>query len=231
MTRRRGNATRRPTSRNSNHHPPAPSESNHSEANSVTTPASAKRQPISQRLNSQTTGRLSGGRSQRYPMGGASVNNTATGSQAPISRPSVTLPRLTESRTPEPPARPRARELALLQYHLSVYEDVLDAHRRLMGLLERRAIDHGRRIEHGDVGVHPRPHETAIGQTDPLRRQRSHLPHGELEGEQLQVARVVAEDPRERPVGARMRGLRAERTVGRHAAEIGIHRHPPLFHR
>src|SRR3989442_1169515 len=117
-------------------------------------------------------------------------NHATTIIQASTSRPSVTLSRLV-SRTPEPASGPRARDLAVLQYHLSVYEHVLDADRRLMRLLERRAVDHGDRIEHGEVGVEPRLHEAAIGQADPLRGERRHLAHRELERHELFVTHVT----------------------------------------
>src|SRR3989441_9023944 len=53
----------------------------------------------------------------------------------------------------------------------------------------------------------------------------------ELEWEELQVARIVAEYAGERAVGARVGGLGAERTVRSHAAEIRVHGHPPILHR
>src|SRR6267143_6001266 len=111
-------------------------------------------------------------------------NQTATSAHAMTNRPSVTLARLV-SRTPKASARPRARELPLPQYHLPVHRHVLDPHRRLVRLFKGRAIDHGRRIEDRDVGVHPGPHEVAIGEPNALRGQRRHLPHREFEREQL----------------------------------------------
>src|SRR5467141_3935962 len=218
----------------SNHHSPLPSESNHSEASSVRRPASMTRHLNTRRRVAVYTG----------PEGGGCVNLAMTEPLAKVvmikqmtirnhattNRPSVTLSRLV-SWTPEPPARTRVRDLPLLQYHLPIHEYVLDADRGLVRLLERRAIDHRRRVEHGDVGVHARPHEAAIGQADALRGERRHLAHRELQREQLQVPRIVSQDPRECAVGAGMRGLRAKWTVGRYAAEIGVHRHPPLLHR
>src|SRR5881392_560100 len=53
----------------------------------------------------------------------------------------------------------------------------------------------------------------------------------ELEWEELQVARIVAEYAGERAVGARVGGLPAERAVRSHAAEIRVHGHPPIPHR
>src|SRR6266566_3307033 len=215
--------------------PPVPSVSNQSDANSVTTAASTSRQKISQRLNDQTSARWSDGRAppapppQRYPSGGATANSAATGSHARMSRPSVTLPVV--PRPPEAAARTRARELALLQYHLAVHQDVLDADGRLVRLLERRVIHDRRGIEDGDVGEHPGTHETPIGEAHPLRRERRHLAYRELERKQLQVAGIVAEDSRECAVGAGVRGLRAQWPVGRVAAEVGVDRDPPLFHR
>src|SRR6058998_4211210 len=130
-------------------------------------------------------------------MGGARANSAATGNHETISRPSVTLRRLAVSRTPQSATGARARELALLQYHLPVHDHVLDADGGLVRLLERRAIDHRRRIEDGDVGVRARLDEPAIRQSHALRRERRHLAHRELEREQLQLARVVAKNARE----------------------------------
>src|SRR5258705_3415839 len=117
-----------------------------------------------------------------------SQNQNATSAQAITILPSVTLAVPAVSRTPESTARTRARDLPLLQYHLPVHEHVFDADRSLVRLLERRAIDHRLRIEHGDVGVESRFHEAAIGQIDALCRQGRHLAHRELQREQLQIA-------------------------------------------
>src|SRR5437667_12870292 len=122
-------------------------------------------------------------------------NQTATRNHASTNRPSVTLVRPAVSRTPEAPARTRARHLPLLQHHLPIHEHVLNPDRRLMRLLERRAIDHGRRIEDGDIGEHPGPHEAAIGETNAPRRERRHLAHRELERHQLAIPPIAAEAP------------------------------------
>src|SRR6266545_2187470 len=115
-------------------------------------------------------------------------NQAATTIHAITSRPSVTLVRPAVSRTPEATARTCARHLPLLQHHLSIHEPVLNPDRGLMRLLERGAIDHGRRIEDGDIGEHAGPHEAAIGETDALRGERRHLAHRELQREQLEIA-------------------------------------------
>src|SRR6266850_1004293 len=90
---------------------------------------------------------------------------------ATTKRPSVTLSGLLVSRTPKASARPRARELPFPQYDLPVHHHVLDPHRRLVRPFKGRAIDHGRRIEDGDVRVHPGPHQTAVGEADALSGQ------------------------------------------------------------
>src|SRR5712664_4686105 len=144
-------------------------------------------------------------------MGGARANNAATGSQATISRPSVTLSRLAVSRASEPPARARARELALLEHDFSIHQHVLDAEGGLMRLLKGRAVDHRRWIEDRDIGVHARTHEAAVDEADALRRERRHLPHRELERHELLVAHVAAQDAGKRAVRAGVRALLAER--------------------
>src|SRR5882762_8282578 len=161
----------------------------------------------------------------------AIANHAATTIQAKTSRPRVTLTGLLVSWSPEAPAGTRARELAFLQYHLSVHQHVLDADRSLVRLLERRAIDHRRRIEDRDIRVHSRFHEAAIGQSDPLRRERRHLPHCELEGHEFLVAHVPAQDACKGAVGPRVRAVLAKWTVGRDAAGVSVHGHPPLLHR
>src|SRR6266550_8220251 len=137
-------------------------------------------------------------------------NQTATTSHAKTSLSSGTSVAAV-SGTPKAPARARVRNLPFPQNHLPIHQNVLDADRSLMRLLERRAVDHGRRIEHCDVGEHPGLQEPAIGEAHALRRERRHLAHGELERKELLVARIVAKDPREGTVGARVRGLRAQR--------------------
>src|SRR2546422_8158498 len=145
----------------------------------------------------------------------ATRNQAATTIQATASRPKVTLASTAVARPPESPARPGARDLALFQYHLSVDEHVFDSDGGLVRPLERRAIDHRRRIENRDVGVHARLHEATMSETDALGGERRHLPNRELEREQLEIARVVAQNARERAVGARVSGLRAEWPVRR----------------
>src|SRR5712664_2749000 len=113
-------------------------------------------------------------------MGGATANSAATGNHETNSRPSVTLLGLAVSRSPQTATGARARELAFLHYRLPIHDHVLDADRGLMRQLERRAVEHRRGIENGNVGEHAGPHEAAIGEADALCRQRSHLPHGEL---------------------------------------------------
>src|SRR5258705_5677725 len=120
-----------------------------------------------------------------------SQNQNATSAQAITNLPSVTLavPAVPAvSRTPESTARARVRNLPPPQNHLPIHKHVLDADRSLVRLLERHAIDHRLRIEHGDVGVESRFHEAAIGQIDALCRQGRHLAHRELQREQLQIA-------------------------------------------
>src|SRR5438445_12742264 len=73
--------------------------------------------------------------------------------------------------------------------------------------------------------------QAAVPETDTLRGERGHLSHGELEREQLELTHVVAKDTGKCPIGARVSGLAAERSVGRHAAEVGVHGHPPRLHR
>src|SRR2546425_11222973 len=163
-------------------------------------------------------------------MGGARANNTATGSQATISRPSVTLPRWAESRASEPSTRTRTRELALLEHHFSIHQHVLNADRCLMWLLKRRAVDHARRIEDRDVRVHARTHEAAVDEADALRCERRHLPHREFERHEFLVAHVAAQDAGKRAVGAGVRALFPERPVGRDAAGVSVHGYPPLLH-
>src|SRR5258708_3743452 len=55
----------------------------------------------------------------------------------------------------QPTARPRGRELAVIEHERAVHEHVAHAHRRLMLLFERGAVGDRIGIEHGDVGEEP----------------------------------------------------------------------------
>ncbi len=43
-------------------------------------------------------------------------------------------------------------------------------------LLVRRRVAHGLGVEADEVGDHPGPDEPAVGEAEPLRRERGHLP-------------------------------------------------------
>src|SRR6266540_5765846 len=189
---RMGKPASSPTSRNNSHQPPLPSESNHSDANSVSTPASASVAMLRHPLLS--------GASRRPTAHSTARNHTETGSQARTSRPSVTLAYALRSLAARPrhvawpaqaPARPCACHLAVIEHLLAVHEHVGDAGRRLVRVLEGRAVDDRRRVEHGDVGEKARLEEPAPREPDALRRERGRLADRELERHELLVAHVV----------------------------------------
>ena len=68
------------------------------------------------------------------------------------------------------------------------------------------------RVEHRDVGLHPFAQHPAIGQPDPLRGKRRHLPDRVLERDHFQLAHVAAEHAREGAVAARMRAAPRRRS-------------------
>src|SRR6059036_3426306 len=198
----------RPSRRKRSHQPPCPRESNQSDAKRVTTAASSDRHTTSPWVKVHTIpmtfapygGAALSNAGDRKPMPPTIVNSTATGSQASTRRPRVTLkdslrsPPLVRghvSRPAQSAARPCGGELAVLEHLLTVHVHVGDADGRLVRVVEGRAVRDRRWIEHGDVGGHPRLQEPAIVQSHALGRERSHLAHGELQRDELQVTHVV----------------------------------------
>src|SRR3954452_7432224 len=84
-----------------------------------------------------------------------------------------------------------------------------------MRLLVRRAVDHGLRVEDRDVGETARLEPPAVDQAEVVRGETSEPSHGLRQGDQTLVAAVVAEEPGERAVRARVRGAVAERRYRR----------------
>src|SRR2546422_9495020 len=85
---------------------------------------------------------------------------------APAARASL-LPALLwrhVSRPAQAAAGARRRELPVVQDLLSVHEHVRKPYRRLVRLLERRLVGHGRGIEHRDVGRQAGLEQPAVGQ-------------------------------------------------------------------
>ena len=102
--------------------------------------------------------------------------------------------------------------LAVLQDDLPVDEHVLHADGVLMRLLERRAIRDRRRIEDRDVGEIAFLQQAAAIEAEVLGGQARQPAHRVRERDHLFLAHVLAEQPREVAVGARMRVRLARNT-------------------
>ena len=88
----------------------------------------------------------------------------------------------------------------------AVHDDVFDADRELVRILERRAIDDAIRIEDRHVGPQAFPEPAAIFDADLVGVHAGHLLDGLRQREDLQLPHVAAEHARERAVVARDAG-------------------------
>ena len=94
--------------------------------------------------------------------------------------------------------------LSVLQHLHAVDEDVSNADRVLMRLLERGAIGDGGGIKHNDIRVHARFDESTAIETEIGRRQRSEFTDRLGQREHVFVAHVLAKDARETAVCTRV---------------------------
>src|SRR5215813_7871603 len=86
------------------------------------------------------------------------------------------------------PSRQRSGRLPLRPHRLAVDGDPDDSLGELPRLLEGRAVDHRRRVEEHEVGLHPGRDLSAIREAHAARRQRRHLADRLLEREELLLA-------------------------------------------
>ena len=66
-------------------------------------------------------------------------------------------------------------------------------------------VDHGRSVEHDDIGMLPDGDRSSISQTEVFRGEATHLPDRGFQREEPDIAAVVAENPRKRSPESRMR--------------------------
>ena len=99
-----------------------------------------------------------------------------------------------------------------------------------MRIVVRRRIDDTCGIEDDQVGASALTHDTPVIEAQPGRGERGHLAHGVGEREDLLVASVPAEHPREGPVGPRMRLSERQRAVRRVRARVAADADPVLRH-
>src|SRR5687767_9079887 len=97
-----------------------------------------------------------------------------------------------------------------------------------MRIFVRRTVGDGGGIEDHDVGLHSRLENSAIGDVNPRRRLRGHLPDCFFEGKKLFVSHVMSQYTRKAPVSTWMRAGVPQDSDDR--AGIGPDRHPRLLH-
>src|SRR5262245_24882293 len=108
------------------------------------------------------------------------------------------------ARSPQSAPGLRPRVLTVLQDLDAVDEHVLHADRILVWLLEGGPIRDGRGVEHDDVREHAVPEQPAPVEPEVGRGQPAQPPHRVLQRDDLLLAHVLAQEPREVAVGARM---------------------------
>ena len=121
------------------------------------------------------------------------------------------------------------RHLSLIDHWHAVHQDVLHSFRKLIGIVEGRAVAHGGGIEDYDVGPHAGFEDSAIGQAHALRGQRGELADGIFQGQNFFFADILGQNARERSVGARVRMRLAENSFGRCAFGIVVDGDPGLL--
>ena len=97
-----------------------------------------------------------------------------------------------------------------------VDQNVVDAHRKLLRLLEGGRRPHRVWIEHHNVRLHTVPQNTPALQPKSLGRYRRHLLHGLLQAEQALFTDQLAQNVGEGAVATRIRPVVGEETVAAH---------------
>src|SRR5688572_28733663 len=103
------------------------------------------------------------------------------------------------TRSVERPARALVGDGALRDYRTSVDEDMPDADRVVVRILERGFVLNGCRIEQHEIGKHAGTDQTAIGNADPNGGLRSHLAHGVFQRQEFLITHIVSEYARKGP--------------------------------
>ncbi len=105
--------------------------------------------------------------------------------------------------------------LSVQEDRLSVHEHVPDPGGQLVRLRKRGVVLDRSGIEDDDIGEEPRPQPPAPVQPEVVGGERGELSDRVLERENPLVTDVAPEQPRERPVGARVGIREHEHAFGR----------------
>src|ERR1044071_1778214 len=90
--------------------------------------------------------------------------------------------------------------LSLLNHGCAINDDVFDAFRILMRVLERCLVDDSFSAEDGNVCLLPGLEQPAIFNTQLGSIQRSHLLHRLFQSEHLFFAHILSQNPRKCPI-------------------------------
>jgi hypothetical protein len=110
--------------------------------------------------------------------------------------------------------------LAVLQDLRAVDEHVAHADGVLVRVLERRTVGNPGGIEDDNVGEHAFADVASRIELQVCGGQPTQPPHGLLERDDVFLAHVLAEQPGEITVGARVRGGLGERRLGCHGGRV-----------
>ncbi len=130
------------------------------------------------------------------------------------------------ARAPDHPTRRRARGLAVGQHARPVHEQVMHTRRVLVGVLEGRVIGDRRGIEDDDVGVETGPELAASMEREVAGGQGSELPNRLFQRGDALLAHVLAQQPGEVAVRARMRVRLEEDALGGGRPGVRVEAHP-----
>src|SRR5690348_11271207 len=102
------------------------------------------------------------------------------------------------------PARGLAGQLPIREFQLPVHKNVIHALGNLIRILVRRFINDRLRIKNRDVREKSLFQQPASDQMFALRRKRSDFANGLLQRYQMQIARIMSDEPRHRAPRPRM---------------------------
>ena len=117
----------------------------------------------------------------------------------------------------------------MLNHWRAVHQNIFHPFGKLIRIVKRRQVAHGRRIEHHHVSPHPRLEHAAIGQSQTLRGQRGKLADRILQRERLVFTDILSQNAWERAISPRMRVLLPKDPRGRGAGRIIVDRDPWLL--
>ncbi len=95
------------------------------------------------------------------------------------------------------------------KYASSIDPDAQDADGWQGGVLRRRTVSHGFRVEEYEIGKRARPKHTTVLHPHVLRGEGGHLVNRRFQRQSATPADVPRQDPRERPDGFRRTAVRS----------------------